>query len=62
MSDTIKQKDIDKAIKECYWRKDIDGASVCSGMLAPCSRIIEKGQCDTLISLYRGGEDGKEDE
>ena len=59
MSDTIKQEDIYRAIKECYWRKDIGGVSVCSGMLAPCSRIIEKGQCDTLISLYRGREDGE---
>jgi len=60
MNDTIKQEDIDKAIKECYWRKDVCGASVCSGMLAPCSRIIEKGQCDTLISLYRSKEGDEE--
>lgn len=56
MNDTIKQEDIDKAIKECYWRKDIGGVNVCSGMLAPCSRTIENGQCDTLINLYRSRE------
>lgn len=59
MSNEIIQEDIDKAIKECYWRKDIGGVSVCSGMLAPCSRTIEKGQCDTLISLYRSREDSE---
>lgn len=61
MNDTIKQEDIDRAIKDCYWRKDAGGVSVCGGMLAPCSRTIEKGQCDTLISLYRDREDGKEE-
>lgn len=59
MNNTIKQKDIDRAIKECYWRKDVGGVSVCGGMLAPCSRIIEKGQCDMLIGLYRDREDGE---
>lgn len=59
MSNEITQEAIDRAIKECYWRKDIGGVSVCSGMLAPCSRIIENGQCDTLISLYRGREDSE---
>lgn len=60
MRNEITQKDIDRAIKECYWRKDVGGVNVCSGMLAPCSRIIENGQCDTLINLYKGREDGEE--
>lgn len=59
MNTEITQEDIDKAIKECYWRKDVGGVSVCGGMLAPCSRIIEKGQCDTLINLYRSRKDGE---
>ena len=59
MMNEITQEDIDKAIKECYWRKDVGGVSVCGGMLAPCQRTIEKGQCDTLINLYRDREDGK---
>ena len=59
MNNMVKQKDIDRAIKECYWRKDVEGVSVCGGMLAPCSRIIEKCQCDTLIGLYRDREDGE---
>ena len=59
MNDTIKQEDIDTAIKECFWRKDVGGVSICSGMLAPCSRVIEKCQCDTLINLYREREDGE---
>ena len=50
----VTQEQIDKAIKECYWRKEVSGVDICGGMLAPCKRIIEKGQCDTLIKLFRG--------
>lgn len=59
MNDKITQEDIDRAIKECYWRKVVGGVSVCGGMLVPCSRTIEKGQCDTLIKLYSNREDGE---
>lgn len=57
MSEITKEM-IDKAIKECYWRKVVDGVGVCGGMLAPCSRTIEKGQCETLINLYRNRKEG----
>lgn len=57
MSGEIRQEDIDKAIKTCYWRKDVGGVSVCGGMLTPCERAIERGECDTLIQLYKGGEE-----
>lgn len=56
MSGEIRQEDIDRAIKNCYWRKDVGGVSVCGGMLAPCKRVIERGKCDTLIQLYKGGD------
>ena len=44
------QKELDKAIKECSWREDFD---VCRGMCLPCHRVIERGECDTLIELFR---------
>lgn len=47
------QKQIDKAIEDCIWRKDVGGVSVCGGMLGPCIRIIEKCQCPTLTELYQ---------
>lgn len=50
----VTQEQIDKAIERCVWRKNVEGISVCGGVLAPCQRIIEKGQCDTLIKLFRG--------
>lgn len=53
VSKEITQEVIDKAIKECYWRKDVGGVSVCKGMLTPCSCVIENGQCDTLIDLFK---------
>ena len=59
MNDRIKQEDIDNAIKECYWRKDVGGVSVCGGMLTPCVRIIESGKCDTLIDFF-SRKDGEE--
>lgn len=50
----ITQEQIDKAIKECFWKKEVGGVNICRGVLAPCQVIIEKGQCDTLIKLFRG--------
>lgn len=50
----ITQKQIDGAIKNCYWRKDIGGVPVCTGDLIPCHRCIELGKCDTLRKLFEG--------
>ena len=46
------QKEIDTAIKECRWRKDLAGANVCTGRVLPCAVVIEKGKCDTLRELF----------
>lgn len=48
----ITKEMIDKAIKDCSWRKDVCGVDICSGMLTPCASVIESGKCDTLIELY----------
>ena len=55
MSEITKEM-IDKAIKDCFWRKDVCGVDVCNGMLTPCASVIELGKCDTLIELFRGGD------
>lgn len=44
---------IEKAIKNCYWHKDLWGVDMCGGMAAPCMRIIEKGQCDTIRKVIK---------
>lgn len=48
----VTQEQIDEAIKNCYWRKDLGGVDVCRGELTPCTRVIEKGNCDTLKELF----------
>ena len=53
----VTQKQIDEAIKNCYWRADLDGVNVCKGELTPCMRVIEKGNCDTLKELFAESED-----
>lgn len=55
MSEITKEM-IDKAIKDCFWRKDVCGVDVCRGMLTPCASVIESGKCDTLIELFGGGD------
>lgn len=59
----ITQKQIDIAIKNCVWRRDVTGIPVCTGSVLPCQAVIEKGQCDTLIRLFNGnGRSGVENE
>ena len=47
------EEKIKKAIKNCYWRQEFEGVDICRGMVLPCSRIIEKGQCDTIAKIIR---------
>lgn len=53
MSD-VTQKMIDKAIRDCKWRKEIHVVDICIGMANPCLRVINRGECDTLIKLFSG--------
>lgn len=48
----ITEKQINEAIEKCYWRKEVDGASVCCGNVLPCVLAIEKGLCEALSELY----------
>lgn len=50
----ITQEVIDEAIRNCPWRRDVAGVHVCVGDVAPCSRLIKSGKCDTLIRLFAG--------
>lgn len=51
MNSKITEEELQKAVDNCFWKTDMGGVDVCKGMLAPCLRIIEKGQCDTIKKL-----------
>ena len=51
-------KQVNHAINKCYWRKEVYGVNICTGMANPCARVIDRGECDTLKKLYaKEGED-----
>lgn len=47
------QKEIDGAIKKCRWLSDNSNliGGICRSKCLPCRRVIEKGECETLIKL-----------
>lgn len=45
-------KEIQKEFNECHFRQEYDGVDVCRGMCAPCSRVIESGQCEMLADYF----------
>ena len=47
----ITQADIEKAISECYWRKEVADVSICAGNCIPCVKAIDSGKCDALRKL-----------
>lgn len=55
-------KDIQDAIENCKWRKDLHGVWICEGDIVPCLKHINDGRCDTLIKLFakEGADDAKE--
>lgn len=60
----ITQEMIDDAIKNCKWLSQNRGfgtaiPDICSGACLPCSKVIDRGQCDTLIELFRGKKMGE---
>ena len=50
----ITQEEINDAIKNCIWRQELNGVSICRGEVTPCSNVIDSGKCDTLKELFRG--------
>lgn len=47
----ITQADIEKAISECYWRKEVASVSICARNCIPCVKAINSGECDALREL-----------
>ena len=43
---------VNYAINRCYWRKEVHGVNICTGMANPCKRVIDKGECDALRKLF----------
>lgn len=48
----LTDKDIQDAIENCEWRKDVSGVWVCAGDIVPCLKHIDDGKCDTLMRLF----------
>lgn len=53
----VTDEEIDQAIYNCKWKKDIGGEDICSAYCIPCVKAIEDGKCDALINLYNCKED-----
>ena len=49
----VTQEQIDNAIENCKWKKDMCGIDICRCGVLPCSHVIEKGLCYTLIELFK---------
>ena len=56
----LTDKDIQSAIENCKWRKDLHGTWICAGDIVPCLKHIDDGRCDTLIRLF--AKEGAKDE
>lgn len=48
------EQDIQAAVENCYWRKEVHGVAICTGMCAPCVVVMESGDCDTMKDLFAG--------
>ena len=44
--------EIEKIINDCHWKQDADGIPICRGMVLPCEKVIDKGQCDVLKEYF----------
>ena len=47
----ITQADIENAISECYWRKEVAKVSFCAANCIPCVKVINSGECEALREL-----------
>lgn len=46
------EKLVDEIIEKCEWRKDFCGVDICQGNCLPCKRVVENGQCPSLIEIF----------
>lgn len=40
-------------LEECEWKQEMDGTTICSGMLGVCSHIIDSKQCPVCIHFFK---------
>ena len=48
----LTDKDIQDAIENCEWRRNVCNVWVCGGDIVPCYKHIDDGRCDTLKKLF----------
>ena len=48
----LTDKDIQDAVENCFWRKDVQGVWVCSGDIVPCLKHTDDGRCIMLQELF----------
>lgn len=53
--------EIKKIIEGCKWKQEMCGVSICRGSVLPCSKVIEKGECDVLKEYFKNKEEKKND-
>ena len=46
------EKEMKHAIRNCHW-KSLDTYSICRCMVLPCQRVLEKGECPTLLEILQ---------
>lgn len=46
------EKEVNKRINECSFRKMAYDIPICKGECEPCSRVIDSGKCDTIIEYF----------
>ena len=51
-------KQIHHVMSKCQYRKDMDGIVVCSLNVAPCEKVLYKGECEAVAEWYqsKGGD------
>lgn len=55
------EKEMKHAIRTCHW-KSLDTYSICRCVVLPCQRVLEKGECPTLIELLQKEKENERNE
>lgn len=45
-------EDIQKEFNDCHFRQECAGVDICRGSCAPCTNVIESGQCAMLADYF----------
>lgn len=49
---------VHNVMTKCGYRKDMDGIGVCSLNIAPCEKVLYKGECEAVAKWFKEGEEG----